>query len=87
MSAIIEAPSELFYVESLATDKVSARLKAEGVSLLLKSISIFLLLRLEMGLMAYALSSLLYSISLNVIYFLILPNALSMTKETTVTSE
>ncbi len=87
MSAIIEAPAELFYFESLATDKVSARLKAEGASLLLKSISIFVLLKFNLGLMAYALSSLLYSVSLNLIYYIILPNALSITKEVSVTIE
>jgi hypothetical protein len=62
-------------------------LKAEGASLLLKSISIYVLLRLEMGLMAYALSSLLYSLSLNAIYFIILPQALSISKEVSVSEE
>lgn len=44
-AALIESPSELFYIESLKSGQVSARLIAEGVALLFKSVSTYLLLR------------------------------------------
>lgn len=47
---------------------MSARLKAEGCAMLFQSIATYLLLLKDYGLLAYALSQLVYSISLYSVY-------------------
>ena len=77
IAALIESPTEFFYLESLSKGKTSARLFAEAGGLLAKSISTYVLLRYDFGLLAYAISSLLFSFCLNLIYLLTLPSALN----------
>ncbi len=83
IAALIESPTEFFYLESLSKGKTSARLFAEAGGLLAKSISTYVLLRYDYGLTAYALSSLIYSLCLNLIYLVTLPSALKFDSSAT----
>jgi len=68
VAALVESPSELFYMHSLNTNQVHKRLLAEAISILLKSITSYLMLVNGYGLIAYAVGSLVYSLCLNGVY-------------------
>ena len=54
---------------------------AECGALFLKSVSTYILLRFNFGIVAFALSHLTFSISLNIIYYILLPQALTIKQQ------
>jgi hypothetical protein len=70
LGAIIESPSEIYYLQSLTSLTLSARIKAEGGSLFCKQVLTYALLRADFGLLSYSISWLVQSILLNLFYFI-----------------
>ena len=56
VSAIIENLSEPFYARILLSGDFKNKVYAEGVSIFVKSATTYLLLKMEMGLLAYAVA-------------------------------
>ena len=54
---------------------------AECGALFLKSVTTYILLRFNFGIVAFALSHLVFSISLNFIYYILLPQALTIKQQ------
>ena len=69
LAAIIESPTEVYYLKSLTSQDLSVRMKAEGGSLFLKQVLTYILLRSDFGLLSYSLSWLVQSILLNLFYY------------------
>lgn len=69
LAAIIESPSEVYYLKSITSNDMSARMIAEGGSLFCKQILTYFLLRADFGLLSYSASWLIQSILLNLFYY------------------
>ena len=68
LAAFIENLSEPYYIHMLITGDIRPRVKTECVGILIKSVSTYYLLRNDFNLLAYAISHLLYSLTLVVLY-------------------
>ena len=68
LAAFLENLSEPFYVHMLITGDIGPRVKTECVGILIKSVTTYFLLLNDFNLLAYAISHLLYSLTLFVFY-------------------
>ena len=76
LGAMLEAPVEYYFLDSLLHQTLWVRMCAEGLSLVTKSVSVFILVRyFQIGLLAYAASNLVYSVTLLTVYIWFTPKS------------
>ena len=74
LAAFLENMSETYFIRMLITGDMQARIKAECLSILFKSLSTYFMLTKGLDLLAYSLSQLIYSIMLLTLYPLLASN-------------
>lgn len=73
-AAIIESFCEPFYILMLLRLDLQNRVKAEGAAIFAKSISLYMLIMLDIGLLAFSLAQIIYCGVLITMYFILFRN-------------